>query len=69
MTSSCSYHQDTSKYVHVDLGKSRSKLDDRARTLGHEVTKIGHVAYQSMRLCDRNKSVPNALLYHYSIKS
>ena len=38
-------------------------------TGGHVVTQVYHVAYQSMRLDERNTLGPTALLYLYSIKS
>ena len=54
--------------MHVDLtliGQGQNLTSGQ----GHVVTLIGHVAYQSMRLGERNSLGPTPLLYLYSIKS
>ena len=36
---------------------------------GHVSSQVGHIAYQLMRLCERNTMGPSPALYLYSIKS
>ena len=36
---------------------------------GHLSSQVGHIAYQSMHLCERNTLGPSLALYLYSIKN
>ena len=56
LTPSCFSLQDESKHVCGDLERSISKSWPQVK--GHVMTRIGHVAYQSMRLDETNTLVP-----------